>query len=199
MKHFDFVVFWLNFWLKSWIIFLQLQEFFRFHSTWSTLFGKSLDFSTQNDNFKSEFIRKLPFLFKLLLHCFTVSLIQLNVSNQTHDMILWLNKNYIKLFASGFKVLDFSGFGFIIGQGSSESFVFVIFSFQHVWESIFLLDVFEQFSIKSLWFSVSFFRPSLPVIKFFFDGINLFLILSDVGLWLLNLLFVWLVMIDFGM
>lgn len=108
-------------------------------------------------------------------------------------------ENYIKLLASSLKMLNFSGFGLIIGQWPSQSFILVIFCFQHVWKSVFFLYMLEQFSLNSLCFGICLLCLSLPAIKFSFYRINLFLVFTNVVFWLLNLLFIWLVMIDLWM
>ena len=108
-------------------------------------------------------------------------------------------ENYIKFLASSFKMLNFSGFGLVIGQWPSQSFVLVIFCFQHVWKSVFFLYMLEQFSLNSLCFGICLLCLSLPAIKLSFYRINLFLVFTNVVFWLLNLLFIWLVMIDLWM
>ncbi len=95
-------------------------------------------------------------------------------------------------------MLDFPGLCFIVCQWASEIFVLVIFCFEHVRKSVFLLSVLEEFTFDSLSLSISFFGFSLPAVELFLDGIDLFLVLANVVFGLLYFLFVGFVVTDLG-
>ncbi len=92
LKHVDLVVFRLDFGLEPGVVLLQFEELFWLGAAWAPFFGQALNLCAQNDNLEGELVRKLSLLFELLLHGLVVPFVALNVTDQSHDMILTLHK-----------------------------------------------------------------------------------------------------------
>jgi hypothetical protein len=185
--------------LQSRVVLLQLQELLGLDTPGSSLLGESLDLCTEDDDLEGKLVGELPFLLEFLLHGLVVPLIPLDISNQTHDVVLSNKKRcYVEFLAGSLEVLDLPGLGLIIGEGAPEGLVLVVLGFEHVGESVFFLDVLEEFPFDPLGLGVGLLGLALPAVEFLLDGIDLLLVLSNVALGLLDLLLIRLVMVHLG-